>query len=777
MSRFGREACWVWGGFGLLLTAVFALQPGPQVRAVCFAAVASGSVACLLLGARVHRPRAVASWRLIAGSAAFFLLGALLRPWSARQPGQQAVTADAFTLTGYGLLIAGLIVLNRSRGRLERHALSDGIIVSLGAGLVATIAFALPAAQIASRPLSVSILAALYPVVDTCLLLLLLNLAFSTAVRLPSYRWFVLGMLTLFLGDLGYAWIGAHGKVAGSPLLDLPFLLTSTCFGLAALHPSMSQISFSVARPVQAWSGQRLFLIIPALIAPSVVVVFDRGPQLGVRLLVGAVFTGLVITLLFRTISAVHGLARMQEVFRHQARHDALTGLPNRVALVEQLAKVQAARRRQEPSVWLLFLDLDGFKFVNDSWGHETGDHLLVDVAGRLRAIAGKLASVARVGGDEFVISGLLAREQAIQLARQIQLSLREPIEVDGLDLVVTVSIGMAEGVAGGDVHTLFRDADTAMYRAKSSGRDSWMIFDDSMRKSVRDRVEIEIALRHALTRGELWIAYQPIVDLRTEQPVGSEALLRWRHPERGDIAPTEFIPIAEETGMIVEIGAWVLEEAVRQLARWQQHGTFAAGFFVSVNASTRQLRDHQLCELAAGLLAETGVAPSSLVIEITESVMMEHSQQAGEVLAGLRGLGVQLSVDDFGTGYSSLSYLSSYPVTGVKVDRAFVDGLGDVAGDEAIVRAVTAMATALGCGVVAEGVETTAQRDILREMGIERGQGWLFGRGMDAERFALVLGSGDADPGAARPALPSQAGEGGHGDGSGKAQQPAILP
>jgi len=741
MSRFGREA---WAGFGvigLLLSVIYALQLNSVVNDLCTGGVALGSLACIVAGPRLHKPRPLLPWRLLAASSAVFLVGVLVRPWSASQAGMGQWIADAFTLTGYALLVGTLIMLNRARGPLERHALADGIIVCLGAGLVTAVLFVVPALDITTRPLIVSIVQGFYPMIDILLLLLLLNLAFTTASLLPSYRAFVLAMIALFVGDFGYAWIGARGELTGSPLLDLPFLLAYTFFGIAAIHPSMAWIAKAVPNADQPWSFRRLGLIIPALFAPGVVAVLvDPGNRFTLPLL-GAVFVALVSTLLFRAVAAVHSLDRMQETFRHQARHDALTGLVNRAELMSMVGRMQLARGRNDPSIWVLFLDLDGFKFINDSWGHETGDQLLVEVSARLQLITRSLATVGRVGGDEFVISGMLTREQAIDLAIKVQATLRNPIEIQGLDLIVTTSIGMAEATLGEDAEGLLRDADAAMYRAKGAGRDGYMIFDDSMRQSVRDRVEIELALRHAVARGQLWIAYQPIVNIHTECVVGCEALLRWTHPVRGEISPRDFISVAEETGLIIDIGAWVLQESVRQLSRWQRAGVVDPDFFMSVNASTRQLRDHQLTKLASELLKETGVTPSRLVVEITESVMMEQSELVTDVLTGMRDLGVRLSVDDFGTGYSSLSYLSRYPVTGVKVDRAFVDGLGDVPGDDAIVRAVTAMASALNLGVVAEGVETIQQRDILRQLGIQHGQGWLWGYAESAETFELLWG------------------------------------
>jgi diguanylate cyclase (GGDEF)-like protein len=741
MSRYGREASVGAAVTGLLLSVIYAFQFNPFVTGVCTGVVAVGGVACMLIGPNLHRPRSTLPWRLLATASSVFLGGLLLRPWATAQDGLAQATADVFTLAGYALMVATLVTLNRARGPLERHALADGIIVCLGAGLVAALLFVVPALDISGRPKVISLIAGFYPLIDIVLLLLLLNLAFTTASKLASYRAFVIAMSALLVGDIGYAWIGARGELVGSPLLDLPFLLAYTFFAVAALHPSMAWITKAVPSSEQPWSFMRLGLIIPALFAPGLVAIVLNTEDRTGRVLLGVAFIGLVVTLLFRAVSAVHSLDRMQGTFRFQARHDALTGLVNRAELMDQVARLQGARKRSDPSVWVLFLDLDGFKFINDSWGHETGDQLLVEVAARLENLTRSRAIVGRVGGDEFVVSGLLTREQAVELAVRVQSTLRNPIEIEGLDLIVTTSIGMAEATMGEDAEGLLRDADAAMYRAKGAGRDTYMIFDDSMRQSVRDRVEIELALRHAVARGQLWISYQPIVNLETENVVGAEALIRWTHPVRGAISPTEFIPVAEETGMIIDIGAWVMRESVEQLGRWRRSGVVSPDFFLSVNASTRQLRDHQLTKLTAELLADTDIPPNRLIVEITESVMMEQSDLVAEVLAGIRDLGVRLSVDDFGTGYSSLSYLSRYPVTGVKVDRAFVDGLGDVPGDDAIVRAVTAMARALRLGVIAEGVETVQQRNILRELGIEHAQGWLWGRAEAPDTFELLWG------------------------------------
>jgi diguanylate cyclase (GGDEF)-like protein len=511
-------------------------------------------------------------------------------------------------------------------------------------------------------------------------------------------------------------------------------MLTYTSFGVAALHPSMVGLSSVVARRVQAWSWLRLALIIPALLSTCVLALIP-SPSQAERAVVVAVTVGMVAALLTRAISAVRGFARVQEVLRDQATHDALTGLPNRTALIEHLQTL-ISRPRPGARIWLLYVDLDEFKLVNDHWGHETGDLLLREVARRLQGMSGQRHLVARIGGDEFVVSGHNAEDPCV-LAEGIQQLLSDPIQLPGLDLVVTCSIGIATATDHRTAEALLRDADTALYRAKADGRDRWTTFHASMRQTVRARVETELALRHAISHDQLWVAYQPMIDPESQRTIGAEALVRWTHPVRGSVSPAEFIPVAEETGLITQIGTWVLEESLRQLARWRDTQVLPEGFSLAVNVSARQVHDLGLQHTIANALRENGIAPDQLTIEITESVMMADTETAAEVLAGLRAAGLRLSVDDFGTGYSSLSYLSRFPVSEVKIDRSFVAGLGADSGAEAIVRAVVAMSAALGLDVVAEGVETPEQRAALCQLQIHRAQGWLWGAAVDGDQFA----------------------------------------
>jgi diguanylate cyclase (GGDEF)-like protein/PAS domain S-box-containing protein len=436
----------------------------------------------------------------------------------------------------------------------------------------------------------------------------------------------------------------------------------------------------------------------------------------------------------------------------HQATHDPLTGLPNRSLLIERLDRALDRARRHQRRVAVLFLDLDHFKVVNDSLGHSLGDRLLVAISERLALALRPGDTVARFGGDEFVVlcEDVLDQADAVAVAERVDRAVSGRFVVDDTEVFVGVSIGIACPIdVDVDPETLIRDADAAMYRAKDRGRARWELFDHAMRASAVDRLDIETALRRALERRELRIYYQPIIELRTGAIDGIEALLRWEHPERGLLNPDEFITVAEETGLIVPIGAWVLDQACRQVQRWQAELPALAPLRLSVNLSGRQLGHDKLVQDVASVLTETGIDPGLVELEITESVLMDDVEMSQETLNLLHGLGVKLAVDDFGTGYSSLSYLRRFPVDLLKVDRSFVEALdqrttreGDEheGDDSAIVSAIITLAHSLGLSAVAEGVESVAQLALLRQLGCDRAQGFYMARpGTDHDTGQLL--------------------------------------
>ncbi len=442
-----------------------------------------------------------------------------------------------------------------------------------------------------------------------------------------------------------------------------------------------------------------------------------------------------------------------EEKLLYEASHDALTQLPNRARFMDLLR--QAIKRAQASPDYLfavLFIDLDRFKVINDSLGHLIGDKLLVEITQRLQRCLRSGDTVARLGGDEFTIllSGLKEIADVIAVAERIQKEVSQPCLLDGHETFTTASIGIAlYDTTYKDPAALLRDADIAMYQAKTAGKARHVIFNSEMHSHALDRMRLEADLRRAIERQEFFLLYQPIVSLTTGQLTGFEALLRWRHPERGLVSPAEFIPIAEETGAIVPIGEWVLLQAVRQTRQWQRQFPWMQHLKLSVNLSGKQFTNANLIERVIQTLRLTRFDPHHLKLEITETVLMENIETATEMLKQLRALGVQLSIDDFGTGYSSLSYLHRLPINTLKVDRSFVSRMAEHSENLEIVRTIIMLAKNLRLDVVAEGVETRHQVAQLRQLDCEYGQGYFFSKPLEAAAAEeLMLGMRHQKPG-----------------------------
>jgi diguanylate cyclase (GGDEF)-like protein len=437
-----------------------------------------------------------------------------------------------------------------------------------------------------------------------------------------------------------------------------------------------------------------------------------------------------------------------EEQLAHRAFYDPLTNLPNRALFLDRLRHaLRRAARRPGHSFAVLFLDIDRFKLINDSLGHIAGDRLLVMFARRLELALRPGDSVARLGGDEFTVllDDLHDVSDAVKVADRIHAEIAAPFDVGGQELFTSASIGIAfSTTAYQRPEDVLRDADTAMYRAKASGRAKHALFDTAMHQTAVRQLQIEAELRRALERGELYVEYQPIVALDSGRITGVEALMRWAHPERGLVPPSEFIPIAEETGLIVPLGMWVLREACDQVRGWQRTLGDPLGCRLAVNLSSKQLSQPDLPQQIAAILAETELAASDLELEITESAILEHPDAAAETLVKLRDLGLHLSIDDFGTGYSSLSYLQRFPIDALKIDRSFVQhsaGEGERGGaNTKLVRTIVMIGRSLGKAVVAEGVETVEQLALLREVHCDRAQGYFFSRPLRGEAARNLL-------------------------------------
>jgi diguanylate cyclase (GGDEF)-like protein/PAS domain S-box-containing protein len=423
------------------------------------------------------------------------------------------------------------------------------------------------------------------------------------------------------------------------------------------------------------------------------------------------------------------------------AQFDPLTGLPNRTLLADRFSLMIVQARRRGAALGVLFIDLDDFKLVNDTQGHAAGDELLKETARRLQSAVRDGDTVARISGDEFtvILSDLARPDDAALVAQKIIDRLSSPVEINGQEVVVTASIGIATFPADGDdAETLLGAADAAMYRAKQAGRNAFQFFTADINQRTRARAQLGRELRRALERREFTLAYQPKIDLTSGQPCGAEALLRWEHPERGRVEPVEFIPVLEETGLIVPVGEWVLRRACEDLKHWQSLG--APAMPVAVNLSARQFRQHDLEERIRAIVSAAGVKPSLIELEITESQLMHDPDHAIRVLHALGQAGVRIAIDDFGTGYSSLAYLTRFPLASLKIDRSFVADVLDDEADATIVRTIVDMAHTLGFTVIAEGVERDSQAAFLRALGCEQAQGFLFARPMSAAEFSSLV-------------------------------------
>jgi diguanylate cyclase (GGDEF)-like protein/PAS domain S-box-containing protein len=446
--------------------------------------------------------------------------------------------------------------------------------------------------------------------------------------------------------------------------------------------------------------------------------------------------TGSVLVL--RDVSAARAMA---ERFAHAAEHDFLTGLPNRLLLSDRVGQAIAFANRNRDKVAVLFLDMDGFKHINDSLGHPAGDRLLQCIAKRLRDCVRAPDTVSRQGGDEFIVllQGIIQPEDAAVAARRLLRAVAETYSIDQHNLHITTSIGMSLYPDDGpDAETLIKNADTAMYQAKENGRQSYQFFRPEMNVRAVERQSIEEDLRRALERKEFTLHYQPKIDLATGAMTGAEALLRWTHPARGSVSPAQFIPIAEDSGLILPIGAWVLREACKQANEWIEGGLpFGT---MAVNVSAIELRSADFLEGLFSTLSETGLDPRALELELTESALVKNAEVAVSILQSLRERGIRVAVDDFGTGYSSLSYLTRLPLDSLKIDQSFVRQIADSHNGTIIVNAIISLGRSLHLRVIAEGVETSEDLAFLRDHKCDEAQGYYFSRPVPAEQFAALL-------------------------------------
>ena len=540
----------------------------------------------------------------------------------------------------------------------------------------------------------------------------------------------VIPLLVLTYGLLAYVMPLGVSASGGADLRPLMALLGFT--GLLILGGSVVvwDVATAVSRAARLVSSSRR--IDPALLP-------DRHDDIGALL---ASFARMSVTIEQQAEELRRVPARLDELAR-QAFRDSLTSLANRALFMDRLGHALVRTERRADSVAVLFVDLDRFKVVNDSLGHAVGDQLLIEVGERLKNCVRPEDTVARLGGDEFgiMLEGLTGVTEATQVAARITAQFEEPFNADGRTVFITSSVGIALS-SSPQTHPeqLLRYADLAMYQAKHRGDARYVVHDGNTNAPSLELLDLEMDLRGAMPRNEFTLHYQPVIDLGTNRIVGLEALIRWAHPRRGLLQPADFISLTEETGLIVPIGQWVLGEACRQVREWERFATLEAPLVMAVNLSAKQVHQATLLDEVKEILRGSGLPPSGLILEITESVMMDDQRATLDSLAALRGVGVRLALDDFGTGYSALNYLKRVPADVLKIDRSFVRGIDDRPEDMAIVRAVIAVAKSLKLRVTAEGIETEGQAEQLRAMGCDYGQGFFFARPLPPEHIPALL-------------------------------------
>ncbi|HTE70300.1 MAG TPA: EAL domain-containing protein [Actinomycetes bacterium] len=749
-------------GGGCVLALAYVYLPFPVLRIGSLVALCLATIAATLASIRLWRPaRRLPFYLFAAGEAVGFVAGTLGSSAAVTRAGGSPAAA-ALTMVAYLIGIAGyaLVIRARSPGR-DRASLIDATVISTGLGMLAWVFLASPYTVDASLPLVERMLSMLYVVLDVLVIALVIRLTIGSGDRTRAYLLMTLGWLVLVAADAGRALLVLLGTYDPASPVEAGWLVAYALWGAALLHPSVVTLTDPAPLLRTGLTRARLASLAAAsLMAPAILAIQAvRDQRLDIPVIVaGCAFLFLLVLVrmagLVREVEAtVRELRGTEGVLRaslterdalaaqleYQAFHDNLTDLANRALFNDRVRHALARARRDGGSLAVLFIDLDDFKVVNDSLGHGAGDRVLREVAARLRGCLREPDTVGRLGGDEFAIlaeGADLATARA--LADRVLATLGAPFPLVGGQVTVRASVGIAvDEQLGLDEAQLLRNADIAMYAAKSSGKGTYQVFQSSMLRSVRDHHDLTAALEGAIERRELVVHYQPIVDLRDGRVAGAEALVRWPRPDRGLVPPAEFIPLAEETGLVVELDRFVLRQACRQMAGWT---TEAGPLLLHVNLSAHHLLRGDLASTVAAALRDSGLSPDCLALEITESVLMHDLDVAIVRLHELKELGVHLAIDDFGTGYSSLAYLRQMPIDAVKIDKSFVDGVAGGPEESAVARAILALAATLHLDTVAEGVEQPEQAAALAELGCHLAQGFHFSRPIPAADMARLI-------------------------------------
>jgi len=742
-----HRVSWACGALGVVVAVINSLTDSDALASGTYLTSTVLLGVALIIAALVNKPdnRIWPMLLLIAGTS---ITGQVIDARFTDQAPEQAIAEGLFLVVQL-LLAVGLTYISAKRlGNDPISVVVDGIIVGLGAWFLIWVGLLKPIIDTTEQTIVVNALQGATLAASAIVLFTLATLFFGDSLRTPAV-WLVAAAITFTLiGDVIYSAIDA-GRIDASSNHALSAYIASLLFAAAAfLHPSIRTLTKKSIERQQRPLLSRLIVTTSALTVPVIVLASSDPVDTADRVVRAVSIAVLTIAVTARVVQAVVSNAKIQKQLIASAQTDALTGLPSRSLMLTHVnnALLGAYDEGRQPSV--LFIDVDRFKNINDSLGHQAGDDVLVAVAQRLRNALPPHCVVGRISGDEFVVldSETRSPSEAMLIADKILDCFHEPLSLRQGDVFVSASVGVAtyQPTISGNADDLLRHADTAMYRAKDAGRNCVAVFDESMLERVTQRLAVETALYRALERRELRLVHQPIVDIEDGEVVGFEALMRWQRDDGSMISPAEFIPIAEETGTIVPIGAWALLEALTHLKTWITEGVCRSDATMSVNVSPRQLHDPQFVSVVAEALRRSRVTPDQLWLEVTESVMIAEPDQALSALNRLCDIGVRVAIDDFGTGYSSLSLLQKFPIQRLKIDRSFINGVSDDLSARSLVRTIIAMGDSLGLDMVAEGVESVRQLQTLAELRCAKAQGYLISHPVPPESMGSTVAALD---------------------------------
>jgi len=729
MARTLQSKPWLFPTFIGIVALVCLLVGSHPLLTGVYAAVALGIIPVTIWSWRqkcIDGRTAVALTLLVLTSAVTIALRS-----AAADHEMSRVWGELLALVAGTMIILGVGAVARNRrGPDFWGVLADGGIVALGGWLLAWVTLIRTELDHFQSSPALTLLQSAFAPLGAIIVFLLIVVIFSNSTRTYAVIHLSIAIVLTLVGGVVRS-LQASGHIGnGSNLASCLAMLAVGFVFSAILHPSVTTLVERQPAIDERPLFGRVMVTTVALVVP-IVVVSATVPHNGADRLVRTLSVGVLATVVVvRILQALRANSVAQNELLRDAQSDALTGLPNRSLLLEHInaALHESWKGSDHPTVF--FIDLDRFKNINDSLGHAAGDRVLCTVADRLRFTAPDRATVARISGDEYVVfdPSSPSLTAAMDLADNLLATFGEAIPLSHGDVFVTASIGVArsEPQSHRTADVLLRHADTAMYQAKDAGRNCVAMFDESMHERVAHRLTVETALFRALDRRELKLYYQPILDVTTGDVTGFEALMRWQQGDGTIVSPAEFIPISEETGTINQIGAWALDEALNQMREWIDDSVCSRTANMSVNVSPRQLADPNFPSIVNEALLSSRVSPHQLWLEVTEGVMISEPELALATLRRLRSLGVRVALDDFGTGYSSLSLLQKFPLQRIKIDRAFVQGVADNANDRSLVRTIIAMGSSLGLDMVAEGVETVQQLQVLAELGCTKAQGYL---------------------------------------------------